>query len=50
VLVCVQKLIAYVFYPITFLMGFELADCFLAARLLGVKLLTTTTVRLTHTR
>ena len=37
---------AYVFYPVTYMMGFEAEDCFRAARLLAVKLLTATTVGL----
>ncbi|KAL8618145.1 hypothetical protein ACOMHN_034372 [Nucella lapillus] len=35
-----SKLVAYIFYPLTYVMGFELQDCFKAARLLGVKILT----------
>ncbi|XP_076461964.1 putative transporter YutK isoform X2 [Babylonia areolata] len=38
------KLISYVFFPLTYLMGFEIQDCLKAGRLLGVKILTTTTV------
>ena len=37
---------AYVFYPVTYMMGFEAEDCFRAARLLAIKLLTTTMVGL----
>ena len=43
-----QRLIAYVFYPVTYMMGFEAQDCLQAARLLGNKILTTTTVGSFH--
>ncbi|XP_070212498.1 uncharacterized transporter YutK-like isoform X2 [Littorina saxatilis] len=39
-----SKLIAYIFYPVTFMMGFPAQDCFKAAGLLGIKILTTTTI------
>ncbi|XP_076461764.1 solute carrier family 28 member 3-like [Babylonia areolata] len=39
-----SKLIAYVFYPLTYVMGFEVEDCLRAARLLGIKIFTTTVV------
>ncbi|KAL8570253.1 hypothetical protein ACOMHN_029953 [Nucella lapillus] len=39
-----SKLISYAFYPVTYVMGFEVQDCMNAGRLLGIKILTTTTV------
>ncbi|XP_076462099.1 solute carrier family 28 member 3-like [Babylonia areolata] len=42
--VTLSELMAYAFYPVTYLMGFEAQDCLKAARLLGLKILTLTTV------
>ncbi|KAL8570252.1 hypothetical protein ACOMHN_029952 [Nucella lapillus] len=36
------KLVSYVFYPLTFMMGFALQDCLVAGRILGVKIFSTT--------
>nr|KAG5706114.1 hypothetical protein BaRGS_025736 [Batillaria attramentaria] len=39
-----SSLVAYVFYPMTYIMGYDPVDCLKMSRLLGVKIFTTTTV------
>ncbi|KAK7496253.1 hypothetical protein BaRGS_00012418, partial [Batillaria attramentaria] len=39
-----SSLLGYVFYPMTYIMGYDPVDCLKMSRLLGVKILTTTTV------
>nr|KAG5706115.1 hypothetical protein BaRGS_025737 [Batillaria attramentaria] len=40
-----SSLLGYVFYPMTYIMGYDPVDCLKMSRLLGVKILTTTTKR-----